>query len=75
MQSVCLLTVELGGSRSYWNRLLFIDFCSCVLELFSKRYFKTMFFEFILVLAKVWFLYVTDDWTDRWTERQRWIDG
>jgi serine/threonine-protein phosphatase 4 regulatory subunit 4 len=43
---------DLGGSRSYWNRRLFIDFCGFVLEFFSKQFFKATFFEFVLVLAK-----------------------
>ncbi|XP_062523432.1 serine/threonine-protein phosphatase 4 regulatory subunit 4-like isoform X2 [Corticium candelabrum] len=52
-QDMCSRIIEdLGGSRSYWNRLLFIDVCGFILEFFSKRFFKTTFFEFVLVLAK-----------------------
>ena len=66
--------VDLGGSRSYWNRLLFIDVCGFILEFFSKRFFKTTFFEFVLVLAKVmsrcWSLMErqTGGWTDKHTD-------
>lgn len=49
----CCVAVDLGANRSYWNRLLFIDVCGFFMEVFSKKFFKTTFFEFVLVLAKV----------------------
>ncbi|XP_065845181.1 serine/threonine-protein phosphatase 4 regulatory subunit 4-like isoform X2 [Oscarella lobularis] len=52
-QEMChRLVEELGASKSYRNRLLFIDLCIILMEVFSKHFFKEVFFEYILVLAK-----------------------
>ena len=44
---------ECGRGKSYRSRLLFIDICKFIMELFSRRFFKENFFEFLLELGSV----------------------
>ena len=45
--------LECGRGKSYRSRLLFIDICKFIMELFSRRFFKENFFEFLLELGSV----------------------
>ncbi|XP_032233153.2 serine/threonine-protein phosphatase 4 regulatory subunit 4 isoform X2 [Nematostella vectensis] len=47
----CRLIQECGRGKSYRARLLFIDICKFIMELFSRSFFKENFFEFLLELA------------------------
>lgn len=47
----CRLIQECGRGKSYRSRLLFIDICKFIMELFSRRFFKENFFEFLLELG------------------------
>ncbi|KAL9957888.1 hypothetical protein ACROYT_G034843 [Oculina patagonica] len=47
----CRLIQECGRGKSYKSRLLFIDICKFIMELFSRRFFKENFFEFLLELG------------------------
>lgn len=47
----CRLIQECGRGKSYRSRLLFIDICNFIMELFSRRFFKENFFEFLLELG------------------------
>ncbi|KAJ8311079.1 hypothetical protein KUTeg_011370 [Tegillarca granosa] len=44
------LVEELCHSRSCHNRSLFIDVCRCMIELYSKSFFKQHFYEYLLEL-------------------------
>ena len=48
-----LFFLECGRGKSYRSRLLFIDICKFIMELFSRRFFKENFFEFLLELGSV----------------------
>jgi len=48
-----LFILECGRGKSYRSRLLFIDICKFIMELFSRRFFKENFFEFLLELGSV----------------------
>ncbi|XP_028513897.1 serine/threonine-protein phosphatase 4 regulatory subunit 4 [Exaiptasia diaphana] len=47
----CRLIQECGRGKSFKSRLLFIDICKYIMELFSRSFFKENFFEFLLELA------------------------
>lgn len=47
----CRLIQECGRGKSFRSRLLFIDICKFIMELFSRRFFKENFFEFLLELG------------------------
>ena len=47
------LVSECGRGKSFRSRLLFIDICKFIMELFSRRFFKENFFEFLLELGSV----------------------
>ncbi|XP_031572659.1 serine/threonine-protein phosphatase 4 regulatory subunit 4-like [Actinia tenebrosa] len=47
----CRLIQECGRGKSYKSRLLFIDICKFIMDLFSRSFFKENFFEFLLELA------------------------
>jgi serine/threonine-protein phosphatase 4 regulatory subunit 4 len=42
--------IELARSRSFYERSLYIDVCSMVLELYSRTFFKEHFAEYLLGL-------------------------
>ncbi|CAH1262592.1 PPP4R4 [Branchiostoma lanceolatum] len=48
---ICRLIEALCHSNKYQLRMLFVDVCCDVMELFSRRFFKEYFFEFVLNLA------------------------
>ena len=50
---MCFFVSECGRGKSYRSRLLFIDICKFIMELFSRRFFKENFFEFLLELGSV----------------------
>ncbi|XP_078675204.1 serine/threonine-protein phosphatase 4 regulatory subunit 4-like isoform X2 [Branchiostoma floridae x Branchiostoma belcheri] len=48
---ICRLIEALCHANKYQLRMLFVDVCCDVMELFSRRFFKEYFFEFVLNLA------------------------
>eukprot|EP01064_Diplonema_japonicum_P035116 TRINITY_DN7518_c0_g1_i1.p1 TRINITY_DN7518_c0_g1~~TRINITY_DN7518_c0_g1_i1.p1 ORF type:complete len:764 (+),score=161.67 TRINITY_DN7518_c0_g1_i1:59-2350(+) len=46
------LIMDFGKSKSYWNRLSFIEICRATLRHYSRRYFRERFFEHALELSK-----------------------
>ena len=50
---LCIVTVECAHSKKHKLRLLYVDICKFVMELFSKSFFKQHFCEALLELAAV----------------------
>ena len=50
---ICLHLSECTHSPKYKTRLLYLEVCECVLERFSRNFFKQFFFEHILQVATV----------------------
>ena len=48
-----IVTVECAHSKKHKLRLLYVDICKFVMELFSKSFFKQHFCEALLKLAGV----------------------
>ena len=48
-----IVTVECAHSKKHKLRLLYVDICKFVMELFSKSFFKQHFCEALLQLAGV----------------------
>lgn len=46
------LIEEFGKSKSYWDRLTFLEISHHVIERFSRKFFKTHFIEHVLALSK-----------------------
>jgi len=47
------LITEFARGQSYWLRMLFVDICTYILDIFSRIFFKTNFYFIALELAKV----------------------
>ncbi|XP_070577701.1 serine/threonine-protein phosphatase 4 regulatory subunit 4-like isoform X13 [Ptychodera flava] len=48
----CRLIEECCHGNSSWKRILFMDICKILMEMFSKMFFKEYFYEFVLELAQ-----------------------
>nr|XP_002737817.1 PREDICTED: serine/threonine-protein phosphatase 4 regulatory subunit 4 [Saccoglossus kowalevskii] len=48
----CRLIEECCHGQSSWKRILFVDICMVIMELFSKAFYKEYFFEFVIELAQ-----------------------
>eukprot|EP01059_Diplonema_ambulator_P036941 TRINITY_DN951_c1_g1_i4.p1 TRINITY_DN951_c1_g1~~TRINITY_DN951_c1_g1_i4.p1 ORF type:complete len:363 (+),score=102.23 TRINITY_DN951_c1_g1_i4:258-1346(+) len=48
----CKLIMDFGKSKSYGNRIGFIEICKAILQFYSRRFFRERFFEHVLELAK-----------------------
>ncbi|XP_077996015.1 serine/threonine-protein phosphatase 4 regulatory subunit 4-like [Glandiceps talaboti] len=48
----CRLIEDCCHGNSSWKRILFIDVCEMIMELFSRVFFKDYFYEFVLELAQ-----------------------
>eukprot|EP01063_Lacrimia_lanifica_P038623 TRINITY_DN8259_c0_g1_i1.p1 TRINITY_DN8259_c0_g1~~TRINITY_DN8259_c0_g1_i1.p1 ORF type:complete len:822 (+),score=245.73 TRINITY_DN8259_c0_g1_i1:155-2467(+) len=46
------LVVEFGKSKTYWNRLAFLEICRCTLDLYSRKFFCERLLDSVLELAK-----------------------
>ena len=53
-----IITVDCAHSNKHKLRLLYVDICKFVMELFSKSFFKQYFCEALLELAGVSVYYV-----------------
>ena len=58
--TVHIVTVDCAHSKKHKLRLLYVDICKFVMELFSKSFFKQHFCEALLQLAGVSILLVCE---------------